>query len=256
MTNGHPATPANPIALTPAVRYNLVSSFYTMLPVVEDMLFSGRDLRVGMKVLIGDSMLRQHLTEKDLNPYELERALTFNRWCTVDRVFVSTSGMVSLMGVYDDGTKIKRTLSADYPWLVKKDSIPKSTMELKLDAHEIAVVKAQRTLEIVRESAERDRSQDVILDMITEVIEHDCAESGCFMDGFSFNHRRTLSKPDPNPTRVDIPVYDGDREIDDQGSSEKADFGPVKSEGISLDEMAKRTGEMIYGPSNEEKNDE
>lgn len=115
----------------------LVPKIYTMDPKTEDMLSNGMRLRTGMKVLLAPSNLRERPEEAEtLKDWQLERLQTNNRWCTVVEppTFNNRNNTISFVGLYEDGTKHKRTYVADYAWLVKKDSLPDPVAEEEKEA--------------------------------------------------------------------------------------------------------------------------
>lgn len=116
-----------------------VSKHYVMDPVLDEMLFDGTELKVGMIVLIGDSHARQdpyYLSEPGTDQakdYLIDALSTVNRWCEVTQVRANDAPgfgqVVSFMGLYSDGTLRKRTYAIEYPWIVRKDSIPTTDTE-------------------------------------------------------------------------------------------------------------------------------
>jgi hypothetical protein len=116
------------ITLTPYDLRGMVGKYQGMNPETEDLLMDGTELRVGMIVLV-ESFMRAGLTEMDDENYEWARRA--NRWCTVATVpqiervrYKTTDDTVVFMGVYEDGTKARRSYMKSTAWLVKKSSIP------------------------------------------------------------------------------------------------------------------------------------
>lgn len=111
---------------------------HRMDPAYEDLL-RGDELQNGMIVLLDHDIvgsawaMTNHRRNLDEN----------NRWCTVTKLNVTErfehgemgevvgkmSPLVSFIGVYADGTKMKRRYDASYTWLVKLDSIPSAEPE-------------------------------------------------------------------------------------------------------------------------------
>lgn len=108
---------------------NFVDKFYQMDPTTEDLLFEGRSLKNGMIVLIGDSGWREDVSG-ELDHQSLELARANNRWALVTNLHVRPS-KISFVGLYDDGTKIRRDFQNDYPWLVKISTIVKEPHEVE-----------------------------------------------------------------------------------------------------------------------------
>lgn len=130
---------------------DFVDRDYVMDPKTEDLLSSGTKLQNGMRVLV-QGVLGLEDTRRPLEGYQLKNARENNRWCTVTELEIQErwddgydydysdgfyslhtprrrerrklDPLVTFVGVYDDGTKAKRSFSAHFSWLVKKDSIP------------------------------------------------------------------------------------------------------------------------------------
>lgn len=113
---------------------NLVSKFYRMNPETDDMISNGQLLENGMIVLLEDSMIRAD-PDSPLSKYEVHRAEETNRWCEVSELEIRRrfehgetgyaigegSPLVTFVGIYSDGVKIKRSYDSSYAWLVKKN---------------------------------------------------------------------------------------------------------------------------------------
>lgn len=135
-----------------------VDKFYEMIPEFDQLLPRGTMLEDGMVVLIGDSIARANLrhleklesgerTHIHTSPeYERDKAREYNRWCTVSDIQIiprwwtneygevvgERSPMIAFVGTYGDGTKRKRNCDSDFPWLVKKDSLPGANSNLDM----------------------------------------------------------------------------------------------------------------------------
>jgi hypothetical protein len=105
-----------------------VDKYEEMNPETEDLLFDGRQLRNGMKVL-PDITYRADIVHMSSSRIR-DKAMLRNRWCTVDNLEIRNDiNMVSFVGVYEDGTKRKHEHNIDIAWVVKKDSIPEDEPE-------------------------------------------------------------------------------------------------------------------------------
>lgn len=107
---------------------NVAPKFYTMNPTTDDVLPDGGHLANGMKVLIEDSSERgrPEMIDED---WQRDRVMERNRWCTVTHLKV-IGNSVSFIGVYDDGTKRRRSAAKnETAWIVKKESLKKSRVE-------------------------------------------------------------------------------------------------------------------------------
>jgi hypothetical protein len=98
-----------------------VPKFYRMDPKTDDVLPSGHFLKNGMRVLIESSKRRINV-DGELEPWQEEQALQYNRWCTIGALEIGES-FTRFIGVYDDGSKIMREHDTRTAWLVKIDSI-------------------------------------------------------------------------------------------------------------------------------------
>lgn len=104
-----------------------VPKYYTMDPEREDLLPNGTHLRNGMQVLVESSNFRSSLAYIDTQAGELDRALKYNRWCTVSDVEaleVEGTKSVSFIAKYEDGTKRQMVRSVWCAWYVRIDTIP------------------------------------------------------------------------------------------------------------------------------------
>lgn len=100
---------------------NLVDRTYTRKPKFEK-LIPGTELEDGMVVLLAPAMLKwpiEHRQERDFRDFE--EVLKTNRWCTVSELEI-TLGVVSFIGVYEDGRKCHRSMPTDIFWLSKLDT--------------------------------------------------------------------------------------------------------------------------------------
>lgn len=104
-------------------RYELVDKFYEMNPLLED-LIKGHLLQNGMRILISDPRFRSDLAYPEsfyTNEAFREAALRWNRWMTVTELDTEylEAGLVSFIGLYDDGTKKDFILATLHGWFVK-----------------------------------------------------------------------------------------------------------------------------------------
>lgn len=107
----------------------LEPKYRDMDPQTEDLISRGALLDNGMVVLIENPSWRRDLRSLEQGPAEAKEAALYeakvsNRWCEVSELSCRR-GIVAFVAIYSDGTKRKRTYSADSAWYVKKDSIPK-----------------------------------------------------------------------------------------------------------------------------------
>lgn len=134
----------------------IVPKFYTEDPNTEDLLPDGRSLANGMVVLIGLADMRGRIEETGTD-WRRHRLLEFNRWCTVTHLRITHNedmpDMISFVGVYHDGTKRKRELSIEEPWLVKKDSIK--------DSEQMATARYNAILEAVMEALDAQDAEEI-----------------------------------------------------------------------------------------------
>jgi len=114
--------------------WKLVPKYYRMDPDTEDLLANGNKLKEGMVVLVEDPMHREEVNIF-MDEARFARALKWNRWCTITELTyaMASSPLVRFVAVYDDGTKSKMSLSSQYAWYVKLESIPQ---EGNVDADE------------------------------------------------------------------------------------------------------------------------
>jgi len=103
---------------------NLVQSNYKMDPETDEYLASSKQLMDGMVVLIADELARVDLARTVVSDHMTNRALTFNRWCTVSNVHPLNESVTLFVGAYEDGTKRNRVAPNDSAWLVKINSLP------------------------------------------------------------------------------------------------------------------------------------
>jgi hypothetical protein len=103
---------------------DFVPKFYRMNPETDDLVM-GSDLKDGMVVLIESSNFRLRHDEPMVD-WEMDRALENNRWCTVTNLKFSNAfdaPIATFIGVYEDGTKYKRSYGTGYAWYVKKNIV-------------------------------------------------------------------------------------------------------------------------------------
>jgi hypothetical protein len=104
-----------------------VDKYYEMMPAFDDLLPSGRDLRDGMIVLIESPLSRADVdvSAEELTPSLKYVARVLNRWCTVSDIKFEMGGAIlTFIGEYGDGVKVKRNHQAADAWIVKLDSLP------------------------------------------------------------------------------------------------------------------------------------
>lgn len=105
-----------------------VPKFYKLDPDTEDLLPSGSHLANGMVVLIGSPERRDRPEHND-SDWMNDRIQERNRWCTVTNLEFSRQDLrhqISFVGVYEDGSKRKRTYHVSDSWIVKITSIADS----------------------------------------------------------------------------------------------------------------------------------
>lgn len=119
-----------------------VEKYYEMDPETEDLLDNGTLVVDGMKVLIEEPNMRQHISN-NLELTSLDNARKMNRWATVleSKIKRKAEGetTLSFVALYDDGIKRKMIVPVRYAWLVKKDSMPRIDMLMNPDNHVIEV---------------------------------------------------------------------------------------------------------------------
>lgn len=118
------------------IQYGFVDKFYEMNPLSED-LIKGHQLEDGMRVLIADPRFRPDLAYPIYfytNMAFREGALRWNRWMTVTEFDgdLAESGLVSFIGLYDDGTKKDFILSSLHGWFVKINGVSDEMLEAAL----------------------------------------------------------------------------------------------------------------------------
>lgn len=141
-----------------------VDTYYEMNPETEDILLEGTLLVDGMKVLIEGPEFRESITEH-MESADISRARMRNRWCVVDQVKTElNNGLnISFIGVYEDGTKRKWTVPADYAWIVKKDSVPRIDMVLGNMGHTLFKGTIPKVLEFLKTTRDQDRANFTVL---------------------------------------------------------------------------------------------
>lgn len=86
---------------------------------------SGSRLKDGLRVLILDQGSKLNLAklmrENGPHPADLQKALRYNRWCTINDVQYF-SDQVTFLATYEDGTMMQMTMPQYMSWIVKKDS--------------------------------------------------------------------------------------------------------------------------------------
>lgn len=115
-----------------------VDQYYMMDPEFEDLLADGTELRNGMVVLCENPLWRKDMASAiERGGFAMRQALENNRWCQVTNLRVENRydtdretgevtriyQVITFVGVYGDGVKIKRSFSPNASWIVKLDSI-------------------------------------------------------------------------------------------------------------------------------------
>lgn len=98
-----------------------VDKWYTNDPQTEDVIY-GDDLKNGMIVLLNRRTIHREDPKNIRNENERERLLTQNRYCEVTGLR-RRGDLVQFIGVYPGGTKVDRTYSNSYTWIVRKDTM-------------------------------------------------------------------------------------------------------------------------------------
>lgn len=88
-----------------------------------DTILYGDQLREGMRVLIEDPLFKELLDDDSDSPYTIGRRSACNQWCEVSALRYK-DGIVTFIGLYDDGTMRIRKYATDYAWIVKVDTLP------------------------------------------------------------------------------------------------------------------------------------
>lgn len=107
-----------------------IDQYYEMNPAFEDVLPDGTHLKDGMIVLIESPLYRMSvdIDPENFDPAKRYVARTLNRWCTVSpgsiKIIPGCPDVVTFVGVYADGGKIKRISKVQDAWIVKLDSLP------------------------------------------------------------------------------------------------------------------------------------
>lgn len=100
-----------------------VTMDFQMNPKTEDLLPHGGRLENDMIVLIEDHLMLMARPQEDgtFRIGDERRFLENNRWCRVTELTHSPEnrGMVSFVGVYEDGVKHKRSYNRSYAWYAK-----------------------------------------------------------------------------------------------------------------------------------------
>lgn len=149
---------------------NMVPKYYMMDPDTEKLLSNGTLLRNGMKVLTESPDFRVNI-DKDLQPWEMARALKRNRWAMIsDIVWERKHGgdMVIFIATYEDGSQTKEEWSIDCAWLIKKSSIPDQD-ETRLE--KVAKLVAAAMIDGTRTLYSEDLNDDEKASQLTETIE-------------------------------------------------------------------------------------
>lgn len=108
---------------TSKVSDSIVNKWYKMDPKIEDLVYSTKDLRNGMVVLLENADMRASQQDME-SEWGMHRALERNQWCTVTEFRANNvTSTYDFTGVYENGSKIRRCYGYEHTWLVKKDSI-------------------------------------------------------------------------------------------------------------------------------------
>ncbi len=92
-------------------------------PETEDLIF-GDQLVEGMVVLIEGTLSRANPDHyQTTNPYDQHRIQETARWCRVITLRRERD-IITFIGEYGDGTKLKRSYNYCFTWYVKKASMP------------------------------------------------------------------------------------------------------------------------------------
>lgn len=102
-----------------------VPKYFRMDPETDDLFMDSYSLREGMRILCGEVVKRAELMHLKYDVV-LEEALKYNRWFVIDKIkFEPENDLVMLIGLYDDGEKMRHIFSLDQTsWYVKKDTVP------------------------------------------------------------------------------------------------------------------------------------
>jgi hypothetical protein len=148
------------------VRKSFVDKYYEMDPKTEDLLFDGTYISEGMVVLIQSPSYKETLIETSVSngKYdEIWRAKKYNRWCTVSDVKSNERGIVSFIGVYEDGTKRKHCHDVFDAWIVKKDSIPEPEHVSSVDEIVSAFDEVRDAVHRTWLRAKKDNDDDLVV---------------------------------------------------------------------------------------------
>ncbi len=127
-----------------------VEGVHVMDPGTEDLLL-GRELKVGMVVLLEDVALRDsfHNLDKKSDPSKfpvfkenvhhttIERFLESSRWAKIVRIDEDSrvhGGQINFIAEYADGTLRGRHYNVGYAWYVKKVELPDEAFNINLDS--------------------------------------------------------------------------------------------------------------------------
>ncbi len=113
--------------------WGVVGNDWQMDPKLHDVVFDGRELKPGMRVLIADDLARSATDYYLKSDVLRRRALEASRWCKVGRIefetypehddegrVVGTNTLVKFVAYYDDGTIAVRRYSTTYAWYAVK----------------------------------------------------------------------------------------------------------------------------------------
>lgn len=99
----------------------LVDRYELNDPETEDIVF-GRELKNDSVVVTTNVSERTDISEK-MDEFVTYRANIYNSWCRVTRLAKNEKGALIFIGVYADGTQVRRVSHPEDTWYVKADSI-------------------------------------------------------------------------------------------------------------------------------------
>lgn len=150
---------------------NMVPKYYLMDPDTEKLLPNGKALQDGMKVLIESANMRVDI-DRDLKPWEMDRALKRNRWAIISEVMQTTwdkNNAVVFVATYEDGTQSKEVWNDSYAWLVKKDTIPSGDQEEKREKVQLYLMAT--IMDTMQMMMSEEMSEDEKNTQLTDIVE-------------------------------------------------------------------------------------
>lgn len=106
--------------------------YYSINPKTEELLYTGHEVKPGMKIMMGDTSTRRHISDA-LDGGNIDGALLYNRWFEVLKVstrWVPAGEYLDVLALFSDGTQRKISVESFLPWFVKKDSIPQENIRV------------------------------------------------------------------------------------------------------------------------------